>query len=53
MDRGIVFSFEKMKLRRKEVVFMGYILISIGLKFDLVKVEVIINMSKFKDIEGV
>lgn len=32
---------------------MGYILISIGLKFDLVKVEVIINMSKFKDIEGV
>lgn len=32
---------------------MGYILISIGLKFDLVKVEVIINMLKFKDIEGV
>lgn len=53
LDRGIVLSPEKMKLRRKEVAFMGHILTSTGLKPDPAKVEAITNMPKPKDIEGV
>ena len=53
LDRGIVLSPEKMKLRRKEVPFMGHLLTSTGLKPDPAKVEAITNMPKPQDIEGV
>ena len=53
LDRGIVLSPEKMKLRRKAVPFMGHLLTSTGLKPDPAKVEAITNMPKPQDIEGV
>jgi len=53
LDRGIVLSPEKMKLRLKEVPFMGHLLTSTGLKPDPAKVEAITNMPKPQDIEGV
>ena len=53
LDRGIVLSPEKMKLRLKEVPYMGHLLTSTGLKPDPAKVEAITNMPKPQDIEGV
>jgi len=51
--RGIVLSLEKMKLRLKEVPFMGHLLMSTGLKSDPAKMGAITNMPKPQDIEGV
>ena len=53
LDRSIVLSPEKMKLRLKEVPYMGHLLTSAGLKPDPAKVEAITKMPKPQDIEGV
>ena len=53
LDHGIVLSLEKMKLRLKEVPYMGHLLTSAGLKPDPAKVEAITKMAKPQDIEGV
>ena len=53
LDRSIIFSPEKMKLRREAVPFMGHLLTSTGLKPDPSKVEAITNRPKPQDIEGV
>lgn len=44
------FNREKFELKCFEVLFIGYLLISEGLKFNLKKVEVICSMLKFEDV---
>ena len=53
LDRGIVLSPGRMKLRLKEVPFMDHLLTSTGLKPDPAKVEAVTNMPKPQDVEGV
>ena len=53
LDRSIVLSPEMMKLRLKEVPYMGHLLTRAGLKPDPAKVEAITKMPKPQDIEGI
>jgi len=53
IDRGIALSPEKMKLRMKEVTFIGHLLASKGLKPDPVKLEAVTKMPRPQDIESV
>jgi len=53
IERSIVLSPEKMKLRTKEVTFMGLLLTSKGLKPDPATVQAVTKTSKPQDIEGV
>ncbi|KAK3752981.1 hypothetical protein QZH41_016289 [Actinostola sp. cb2023] len=52
-ERGIALNKDKVKLRRKEVTFMGHVFTSNGLKIDPDKVKAIVNMPKPEDIQGV
>ena len=51
--QGIALNREKLKLKRKEVTFMGHIFMSNSLKIDPDKVKAVIDMQKPEDLEGV
>ena len=53
LDYGIVLNANKMKLRQKEVPYMGHLLSSDGLKPDPAKVEAVTKMPRPEDVEGV
>lgn len=53
LDYGIVLNADKMKLRQKEVPYMGHLLSSDGLKPDPAKVEAVTKMPRPEDVEGV
>lgn len=48
-QKGIKFNVEKLEYKCKEVLFYGYLLIIEGLKLDLEKVRVIVEMLCLKD----
>ncbi|KAK3731843.1 hypothetical protein QZH41_020209 [Actinostola sp. cb2023] len=52
-ERGIALNKDKVKLRCKEVTFMGHVFTSNGLKIDSDKVKAIVDMPKPEDIQGV
>ena len=52
-ERGIALNRDKVKLRRKEVSFMGHVFMSDGLKIDSEKLKAVIDMPKPEDVQGV
>ena len=52
-ERNIALNRDKLKLKRKEVPFMGHVLTSHGVKMDPEKAKAVQEMPKPEDVEGI
>ena len=52
-ERNIALNRDKLKLKRKEVPFMGHVLTTHGVKVDPEKAKAVQDMPKPEDVEGI